>query len=116
AINRFIRRTTRASDVFLASHGAVLVLVGPAGRKTVAVQAEFSNPYVDYGSRAADRDAMFRDLEDGHVDDFRRTAATYGVTHVVGNGLEYCRAIQARSAAVLEPVYQFTGYCIMRVR
>ena len=69
-VRTFIRRVTPPTAVFLASHGAGITMVGPAGQKTVAMQPHFSNPYVDYETRARDRDDMFRQLANGELDDF----------------------------------------------
>ena len=57
----------------------------PAGRKVVAVDRLFSNPYVDWSERARDRDEMLRLLAqwtDGDEPRFSSLAVKYRVRYV----------------------------------
>ena len=56
--HRWIRENTRPGDVFLAWDDLAQHLIGPAGRKTIVIPEGFSNPYVEWTKRAADRRAM----------------------------------------------------------
>ncbi len=117
---RAIRRTTSRDSVFLASYGAGLMIVGPAGRKTVAVQPEFSNPYVEYSERARDRDQMFQLLKRGDLLAFRRIAVHYAVTHVIAVGADECQALRdggwQGGQGVLVPTLDVEGVCLFEVR
>jgi hypothetical protein len=82
---RWLRGTPSPSDVVLAGDSLGLSVVGPAGRKVVAVDRLFSNPYVDWSERARDRDEMLRLLAqwtDGDEPRFSSLAVKYRVRYV----------------------------------
>ena len=57
-------------------------IIGPAGRKVVAVEPFFSNLYVSH-ARLQARSAMWLALATGDCDTFDRLVDQYRVTHVV---------------------------------
>lgn len=67
-----------------------------AGRKLVALDGFFSNPYVDLQVRRADRDAMFDLLASGESAQFLALASRYRVRYIVVSGT-------LQKAALLEP-------------
>jgi hypothetical protein len=79
----WIRSHTRPDDVFLAADDLALLVVGCAGRKAVALDPYFSNPYVDWKSRHEGRDAMVALLEKGRYPPFAALARDFGVTFVI---------------------------------
>ena len=79
----WIRANTVPEDVFLCTDDASLFVVPPAGRKVVATNRYFSNPYADWTARDADRRRMFELLRRHDVDGFRTVAARYGVRFVL---------------------------------
>ena len=79
----WIRARTAPGDVFLAADDLALVVVAPAGRKTVALAAYFSSPYVDWASRHEARDRLVRDLREEQADAFLSEARPLGVTFVI---------------------------------
>jgi hypothetical protein len=79
----WIRAHTSPDDVFLCTDDASLYIVPPAGRKVVATNRYFSNPYVDWVTRDADRSRMFDLLKRGDVEGFRTTAARYGARFIL---------------------------------
>ena len=81
--SRWIAGSTPANAVVLASDEDGLYIVGPAGRRVVAVDAFFSNPYVDLQSRRNAREQMFAALASGDGPAFDVLAHQYGVTHVL---------------------------------
>lgn len=83
ALYTWIRRSTAIDAVFLASDDTGQFVVGPTGRKLVAVGAAFSNPFVNLGARTTARDAMFAALSNGDQAAFCQDAIRYRVTHVV---------------------------------
>jgi uncharacterized membrane protein (UPF0136 family) len=85
-ITAWIASSTPRDAVFLASNDDGLLIVAPAGRHVVAVDAPFSNPYVDYHERRAARDAMLAAIDARDWARFRTLAARYGVTHVLAHG------------------------------
>jgi hypothetical protein len=70
-------------DVVLASDELSMAVIGPAGRKVVAVPSLWASPFVDNGRRRCDRDLMFLALRDGDPRRFCDLASQYHVTHVV---------------------------------
>jgi hypothetical protein len=79
----WIRSHTHPDDVFLAADDLALLVVGPAGRKTVALDPYFSNPYVASKRRRDGRDTMFALLEGGRYLLFAPLARDFGVTFVI---------------------------------
>lgn len=79
----WIRANTDPEDVFLCTDDASLYVVPPAGRKVVATNRYFSNPYVDWKGRDAARARMFDLLKRQDVDGFRAAASLYGVRFVL---------------------------------
>ncbi len=75
-------RGTPASTVVLTSDRVGGSIIGPAGRKVVAVEPFFSNPYVSH-ARLQARSAMWQALATGDCYAFDRLAGQYRVTHVV---------------------------------
>lgn len=84
----WIRSHTRAGDVFLCVDEPALFVVGPAGRKVVALEDVFSNPYVEWEGRAEAREGMFADLRAGQFSRFLSTASAQGVTYVLVTRVE----------------------------
>jgi len=106
----FLRRTVPPNEAVLGDDAAVNQVIAPAGRRTVAAQSLFSNPYVALEPRAADRRRMF-DAIDAH--DRARLAALeqrYGVSTVVSVNPEWCAA----AARTLELAYRFGDVCVLR--
>ncbi|HUR19604.1 MAG TPA: hypothetical protein VMZ90_02265 [Vicinamibacterales bacterium] len=79
----WIRRETPRDAVFLSYDEVSLYVVGPTGRKVLAVGAFFSNPYVDRAVRIDARRVMWDALRAGDEASFCRTARPFAVTHVV---------------------------------
>jgi hypothetical protein len=88
ALYRWLRESTMPEDVVLSTDAESLFVIAPAGRKLVATNRYFSNPFIDWAARDRDRDAMFAALDRNDLADFARLAAPYGVRWiVVPNGL-----------------------------
>jgi hypothetical protein len=79
----WIRSHTSSDDVFLCTDDASLYIVPPAGRKVVSTNRYFSNPYVDWAAREADRARMFDQLKQHDVAGFHGLAAKYGVRYIL---------------------------------
>jgi hypothetical protein len=79
----WIRSHTSSNDVFLCTDDASMYIVPPAGRKVVATNRYFSNPYVDWFERDADRTRMFDQLKRRDVAGFQSLAAKYGVRFIL---------------------------------
>jgi hypothetical protein len=77
------RSSTAPDDVFLCTDAESLYVISPAGRKVVATNRYFSNPFVDWSRRDADRGAMFDALGRGDASSFARLASRYGVRFIV---------------------------------
>jgi hypothetical protein len=100
------RRSTAPDDVFLCTDAESLYVVSPAGRKVVATNRYFSNPFVDWAQRDADRNAMFDALGRSDGPAFARLASTYRVRFiVVPNGLnDELRRLSGMSKAAIPNV------------
>jgi hypothetical protein len=91
----FLHKATPPGAVILGTRGASLQIIGPAGRHVVAVNANWSNPYVENATRVRDRDAMLDAVKGGDLDRFNTLATRYGVTHVVGADPDECAKLAA---------------------
>lgn len=101
-ISAFLRQTSDISDVYLASDEGALFIVGPAGRKSVAVDPFFSNPYVTLTTRVNDRDRMLQLLKDRRIAAARPLLAMYDVSRVVGIGGAECDALRGAQPQLKE--------------
>ena len=81
-LHRWILGNTDSSDVFLAEPEASFYAVATAGRKVVAIQDLFSNPYLDVAQRAREAEVMFKELRAARWPEFSRIAARYQVKFV----------------------------------
>jgi MFS family permease len=109
-----LRDLTRVDDVVLGTYGAVNLIIGPAGRKTVAPHPFMASPYLPVAERAAERDAMLKAIQTGDVAAFGGLAEKYGVTAVVSVGQAECQA--ASVFPMLEPRERFGSVCLALVR
>ncbi|MCC6541875.1 MAG: hypothetical protein IT225_06610 [Flavobacteriales bacterium] len=96
----FVLTKTLPTDVFLTNDRVAMDLISPAGRKVVATNRYFSNPYVDLAPRAAARDSMFKFIQEDRVDEFLSLAATWKVRFVVTSA-----SPAPRWSQVLHPVH-----------
>lgn len=78
-----LRTETPPNAIVLASPENSLIEVAPAGRRVVAVPAEFSNPYVPIDPRARDQARLLDSLLARDRPTFVALARLRGVTHVV---------------------------------
>jgi hypothetical protein len=92
----WIRAHTGPDDVFLAADDIALIVVGAAGRKSVALDPYFSNPYVDWKHRRDARNAMVAALESGGEGPFAALARDFGVTLVIRKSLSMVAGLRAR--------------------
>ncbi len=83
ALHDWMRTATPVDSVFLAPDDLVQFVIGPSGRKVVAVGAAFSNPYLNHRQRAQDRDEMYAMILANDRQRFCDRAERYHVTHVV---------------------------------
>jgi hypothetical protein len=83
---QFIHNSTAPSDVFLSADNVGLSVVAVAGRKVVALDRFFSNPFVDWARRSRDRDRMQTLLADGDGPGFMALASRYHVRYVTTIG------------------------------
>ena len=82
AMYQWIVTSTSRSDVFLAPHNLGLSVVGNAGRQVVALDAVFSNPFVNWEERARDQDEMMASLGRGDWTGFTTRARRYRVRYI----------------------------------
>jgi hypothetical protein len=89
----YLRDHTAPDEVVLAPTPVALELVGPAGRKVVALHPIFSNPYVDPATRLQDHTAMFDALQAGDSQRFLGMAGRYRIAHVAAGEDADCDAL-----------------------
>jgi hypothetical protein len=106
----FILANTAPNSVFLADDRSAMDLISHAGRKLVATNPYFSNPYVDLVPRDADRDTLYSCLEDGRTSTFRQIASRYHLTHVILK-----KRPSAPISELLVPVFEQPGLVIARL-
>lgn len=112
AMYDWIVASTRRSDVFLAPARLGQSVIGTSGRKVVAVQAEFSNPFVDWLKRSADQASMETALEDGRGADFLALARVYDVSWVARSQR---LASERQLGCCVTPVWASGAWVIYRV-
>ena len=110
----WLRANARPIDVVLTSDRLATYVVGPAGRKIVAGDSFFANPYVDWKSRATDRDAMFGQLMSGDCAAFLPVAAKYPVAYVAAGG-NLAKGIDAAAPPCVEKVLAGDSVQVYRV-
>ncbi len=108
----WIRKNTRPTDVFLAPDYLGRFIVGPSGRKVVAVRAVFSNTYVEWAQRWADHEAMFEYAKQSNEDGFQKLTARYRVTHVIA--FDQSKDIDDAAPTFLEKTFQRDKLSIYR--
>lgn len=79
----WIQEHTSPSDVFLSTDQMSLFVVNPAGRKVIATDRFFSNPYVDWTERDRDRKELFAFLARRDHRGFDAAAKKYDVDFVI---------------------------------
>jgi hypothetical protein len=82
AMYSWIVTSTNRSDVFIAPHNLGLSVIGTAGRKVVALDPVFSNPFVNWDQRSLDQEEMLRSLNGGDWTAFSTVAARYHVRYI----------------------------------
>ena len=92
AASAFLREVTKPDDVVLGTAEAVLLIIGPAGRKTIAPDPVFASPYVPAESRGVDRDRMLAAIDAGDLQFLTDFARRYDVSTVVSVGPDRCAA------------------------
>ena len=128
----WIRANTAPDDVFLCTDDASLFVVPVAGRKVVATNRYFSNPYVDWEIRDADRTRMFELLQRRDIEGFRTAAARYGVRFVLltrdrsrewlrpagmrAGDLPEIEAASLKGLGAFELVFQSERFAILAIR
>jgi hypothetical protein len=93
AAYQWIRKHTKKNDVFLATDYHSLFVINPAGRKTVCTKKEFSNPFVDFRKRNADRNRMFEYLRENHLSEFQNLAEGYSLDYVISSDQSIIRGL-----------------------
>jgi hypothetical protein len=83
ATHRWVRAHTRPDDVFLAEPDPGLRVVAAAGRKLVAAEKDFSNPFVPWQPRAEAAARMLASLHAGGHGAFHPLAVEYRVSYVL---------------------------------
>jgi hypothetical protein len=83
ATHLWVRAHTAPGDVFLAEHDPGLRVVATAGRKLVAMDSGFSNPFVPWQPRAEAAARMLSSLHPGGHDVFHPLAVAYHVSYVL---------------------------------
>jgi hypothetical protein len=110
----WLRVNAHPLDAVLTSDRLATYVVGPAGRKIVAGDSFYANPYVDWKTRADDRDAMFGQLMAGECAAFLPVAAKYSVAYVAAGG-NLAKGIDTAAPACVEKVLAGDSVQVYRV-
>jgi hypothetical protein len=79
----WLRKNATPEDVVLCDDIMAMHVVTPANRKVVSTDRSYSNPYLDWQSRATDRQTMFNSIAANNTAQFRALAARYGVNYYI---------------------------------
>jgi hypothetical protein len=110
----WLRRATVPSEVFLASDSVSLMVVGPAGRRTLALEPNFASQYVDVIPRYRARGALLLALASGNHEAAARVASKWGVRYLVlWNTEPFERG--AAAGAGLEVAFESRSYRVLRL-
>jgi hypothetical protein len=107
-----LRMVTSPDEVVLGTPAAVRLIIGPAGRKTVAPDALFSNPYVEHRSRKLDRDRMLTAFQSQDLPTLMNLARVRDVGAAVMTGSHDCGI----AAQMFPLTYRTHDVCISLVR
>jgi hypothetical protein len=111
ALLRWIRHRTSPDDVFIAANSPALSIVGATGRKVVALDRFFANPYVDVQPRIVARQMYWEALAGGDCSGAARLARRYGAKYVI-----HARSPEiAPGTCGLETVFEIPGVRIDRI-
>ncbi len=113
AAQAWVRANTQPADVFLTSDRLATYIVGPAGRKIVAGDSFFANPYVDWKTRATDRDTLFGRLMAGDAQAWP-LIEQYAVTYVLAGG-NLAKGVEQGALPGVSVVYRGASLMIFRV-
>jgi hypothetical protein len=89
-----------------------LAVIGTSGRRIVAVDRFFSNPFVNWELRSRDRDRMQQLLDQGDWREFAMLAARYRLRYVANEGRF---AVEAHLLRCLTPVWSMGNWTVRRV-
>lgn len=112
AVYDFISEHIPLNHVMLCPHGLSLFPVMPSAIKMVSVETYFSNPYVSYDQREADRDKMLHFLTSATPDTARHLFTMYQVGDVLLSNQDY-RHYHQPSFATGKVIYQNDSYTIL---
>jgi len=88
-VYNFITKSVPADHVMLCPHGLSLFPVMPTAIKMVSVETYFSNPYVSYDQREADRVKMLDLLTTATPDSAKHIFSSYQVSDVLLSNADY---------------------------
>ena len=109
---RWMRSRTSTSDAFIAADSPALSIVGATGRKVVALDRFFANPYVDVQPRLVARQLYWDALASGDCASARRLAQRYQASYVI-----HARSPEVSPGACgLETVFEIRGVRVDRIR
>ena len=111
----WLHRQTPPDTVILAPPHDALIMLGAAGRKTVALDQVFSNPYVAYEPRIAVIDDMSRYLADHQRDKFLEMATQHGISYVLLTDAVPAFAVQCLAAPFVTLVFSSGHFAILRI-
>lgn len=114
-VYEWVIKNSTPDDVFLCDDSFSLYVVASANRKVVSSDPIFSNPYIDWNTRNADRSAMQKALQAKDAAAFTPLAAKYSVKFVIAR-LAEARAIEQWRPPFLEPVTSSGWFAVYRMR
>ncbi|HKP03856.1 MAG TPA: hypothetical protein VJU77_10925 [Chthoniobacterales bacterium] len=111
----WLRHQTPPGTVVLAPPHDALIMLGAAGRKTVAIDQTFSNLFVAYEPRIAALEELPRNLANHQRDSFLEIAARHGVSFVLLTDAVPAFSEKCLSAPFVTLVFTSGHFFILRI-
>jgi hypothetical protein len=111
-VYNFITKNVPANNVLLCPHGLSLFPAMPTAIKMVSVETYFSNPYVSYDQREADRVKMLDFLTTATPDTAKHLFTEYHVSNVLMANTDYSHYKQP-SFASSTVIYRNASYTML---
>jgi hypothetical protein len=108
---RYLRTATPSGAVVLGTYGAALLIIGPAGRKTLSPDPVLANPYIEVRSRVEDRNRMLVAIGERDRQTLMTLARAYDVSAVVSVGERECAA----AADLLSVAWRSGNVCVSKL-
>ena len=105
AVYDYILHNLSPDKVVLCEKDPSLFPVMPAGRKMVSTAYTFSNPYVDFEKREADRETMLSAIQTGRQQELQKLLTDYSVAYIL---------LSSKALAAVQSGATVPGHVVLR--